>query len=89
MIKLIISRIDSSIYWTEYFNDVNACDRWLSAEKTRPYWDSSYSMSIEDDSINGFVLTDGSILNRKDDNKAAVGLLDNINESYWQDFLKA
>jgi hypothetical protein len=43
MITLTIKKSDGSIYWTEYFNDIDSCNAWLEEEKTRPYWDESFT----------------------------------------------
>ena len=38
----------SSVYWTEYFNDVASCNAWIDEEQTRPYWNPSYTWVIVD-----------------------------------------
>lgn len=43
MVTLTIKKADGSTYWTEYFNDQAACDKWLNEEMTRPYWKSTYT----------------------------------------------
>jgi len=48
MIKLEIKRADDSIYWTEHFNDIPSANKWLAEEKTRMYWDKTYTHSIVD-----------------------------------------
>jgi len=50
VIKLVIKHKDGSIYWTEHFNDREACDAWLKEERTRPYWDPKFKVEIEDNS---------------------------------------
>ena len=39
---------DGSPYWTDHFNDVASANKWLDEEKTRKYWDSSFTTSITD-----------------------------------------
>jgi hypothetical protein len=39
MITLTIKKSDGSSYWTERFNSQAECDKWLSEEKTRHYWE--------------------------------------------------
>ena len=48
MIILTIFNPDSSIYWVEYFNDIDLCNNWLNEEKTRPYWNPEFTHTIED-----------------------------------------
>lgn len=48
MITLTILRSDGSTYWTEYFNDMPAADRWIADEQTRSYWDESWTYNIVD-----------------------------------------
>lgn len=42
MLKLIIKHADGSPYWTEHFNSLSDCDKWLNTEKTRPYWKQDF-----------------------------------------------
>jgi len=46
MYKLDILNQDSSLYWTEYSNDIKDLEKWLTEEKTRPYWDISRKFEI-------------------------------------------
>lgn len=46
MIKLEIRNQDGSVYWTEPFNDQDACDQWLKEEQTRPYWKPTFTTNI-------------------------------------------
>jgi hypothetical protein len=39
MITLTIKKSDGAVYWTEYFKSQAECDKWLSEEKTRHYWE--------------------------------------------------
>lgn len=50
MITLTIKRKDGSTYWTEYFNEQAACDKWIANERTKPYWEKSFSYASVDDS---------------------------------------
>lgn len=47
-VKLEIKKADGSIYWIEHFENGADADTWLTEEKTRPYWDSSYTTTIEE-----------------------------------------
>lgn len=42
-LKLKITRADESIYWVEYFNDIDSLNSWLDSEITRPYWDNEWT----------------------------------------------
>lgn len=46
--KLEIKKRNGEIYWKEYFRNRKALDTWLKEEKTRKYWDASYSENIEE-----------------------------------------
>lgn len=46
--KLTIFKADGSVYWVTYFNDSNSLNEWLTAEKTRPYWDPAYTTTTEE-----------------------------------------
>ena len=48
MIDLIIKKEDGSVYWKEYFNSLDECNKWLEIEKTRPYYDPKYTEEIID-----------------------------------------
>lgn len=48
MVILVITKSDLSPYWTEHFNDLASCNRWLAEEQTRPYWDKTYISTITD-----------------------------------------
>lgn len=48
MFKLIIKKQDDSIYWQEHFLSQELLQKWLDEEKTRPYWDNTYSEEIID-----------------------------------------
>lgn len=48
MITLTIKKQDGSVYWKEHFNKLDDCDKWLAEEKTRPYWDETYTHEILD-----------------------------------------
>lgn len=48
MFKLTIFKSDLSVYWVDYFNSINELNKWLDIEKTRPYWDLSWTHLIED-----------------------------------------
>lgn len=48
MIELVIYKGDGSVYWTEHFNTMTDCNRWLDEEKTRPYWKTEYTCQITD-----------------------------------------
>ena len=44
--KLTIKRSDNSTYWTEYSNNLNKLNSWLTEEMTRPYWEQTYTYTI-------------------------------------------
>lgn len=44
--KLTIKKPDGSHYWTEHFNEMVDLDRWLTEEKTRPYWDKGFIYEV-------------------------------------------
>lgn len=46
--KLTIKKANGDVYWVEVFNDLNKANRWLATEQTRPYWDNSYTHTIEE-----------------------------------------
>ena len=46
--RLTIYREDGSVYWIENANDLSALERWLDEEKTRPYWEPTYTTAIEE-----------------------------------------
>ena len=46
MITLNIKYEDGSHYWTEYFNEMDRCEKWLAEEKTRPYWNEKFTVEI-------------------------------------------
>lgn len=48
MFQLTIKNIDGSIYWQTYFNSRADVDRWLTEERKRAYWNSSYVIEIVD-----------------------------------------
>ena len=48
MFKLTIKRKDNSIYWVEHFNSQSELNNWLTEERTRPYWDSSFKVATEE-----------------------------------------
>lgn len=48
MIILTIFNANQTVYWVEHFNDIDFCNKWLEEEKTRPYWNSAFTYTIED-----------------------------------------
>lgn len=40
--EIKIKRVDGSIYWSEGFNSKEDAERWLTIERTRPYWDDTF-----------------------------------------------
>jgi hypothetical protein len=48
MFKLNIYNPDLSLYWTESFNSLNALNKWLQEEQTRPYWKPGFTTEIID-----------------------------------------
>lgn len=48
MITLNITYADGKHYWTEYFNSMDECTKWLSEEETRPYWQKDFVTEIID-----------------------------------------
>lgn len=42
-LRLKINYANGDLYWAEHFNSVDALDTWLNEEKTRPYWDQSWT----------------------------------------------
>lgn len=69
MITLTIRKADGSVYWVEYFNSVGDCNTWLTIERTRSYWVSSYTTSIVDNTV---IPTPESALNICYDNRRAA-----------------
>lgn len=48
MFTLTIKRADGSEYWVEHFNDEPSAGEWLAVEKTRPYWESDFTSSLQE-----------------------------------------
>lgn len=53
IIDLTIKKSDGSTYWSEHFNDLPSCEKWLALEKTRPYWKQDFSGTCIDNSPPG------------------------------------
>jgi hypothetical protein len=47
MITLTILNGDGSVYWVEHFSDSASANRWLSEERTRPYWKSEFTWRLD------------------------------------------
>lgn len=47
--KLEIKREDGSTHWTEYFNNNDDALIWEAEERTRPYWNESFTVLISED----------------------------------------
>lgn len=48
MVKIVITRKDGSVYWTEAFNSMQEATAWVDEERTRPYWDPDFVVDIQD-----------------------------------------
>jgi len=46
--KLVIKKQDNSIYWVDHFSTLDQGQKWLETEKTRPYWDVTYTSEFID-----------------------------------------
>lgn len=46
MITLIISEKDGSLYWQDYFNDIDLCNKWIENEQSMPYWKDGRTWEI-------------------------------------------
>ena len=51
MITLTILKEDGSFYWREYFNTRQEAQKWLAKEKTRPYWEKTYTDEITGEEV--------------------------------------
>ena len=48
MVEILIKRQDDSIYWQMWTNTLAEAEAWVTEEKTRPYWDETYVVTITD-----------------------------------------
>lgn len=48
MITLTIFKSDGSVYWVEYFNNHQDCDKWIEEEMKRSYWDAGFTYQKEE-----------------------------------------
>lgn len=42
--EITIRRADGSLYWADGFNSKAEAEKWLAVERTRPYWDESFTV---------------------------------------------
>lgn len=47
MYKITIKRADDSIYWEMCVGSQEIADLWIAEEQTRPYWDPTYTVTVE------------------------------------------
>ena len=50
MFKLEIFYADGKPYWTCYFQSMEELTAWLNEEKTRPYWQKDFAVTVTDQS---------------------------------------
>lgn len=48
MVTIKILNADKTPYWTMSTDTRAECDKWLQAEKTRPYWKADFIVEIDD-----------------------------------------
>jgi len=71
MIKLTIKKSEESLYWTECFNDRESAERWLREERSRPYWQDTYTWKL-DDIVDPPVLVDPAKERRREDRRTRL-----------------
>jgi hypothetical protein len=78
MYKLTIFKQDGGIYWVEHFNLIEDLNKWLSEEKTRPYWDDSYyyeTESLVDQNTQDLGQQDSDLISKRNSAKQKLKVL--------------
>jgi hypothetical protein len=44
---MTIKKQDGSVYWVEFFPDDISATKWIDEEKTRTYWNKTYTVELE------------------------------------------